>query len=100
MKLRRGCGCPILLLMGIDLFFFVGVIIALFQGSSTEPTRPTTLGSLLSLAVFAGNVIACALLAIAAFRQQGLQSSTGEKPVMDEYAGEGTDEEKETDEGA
>lgn len=100
MKLRRGCGCPILLLLGIDLFFLVGVIITLISGSDAEPTKPTTMGSLLSMAVFAGNVIVCALLAIAAFREQGLQSSTEETPVMDEYASEGTEGESETDEEA
>jgi hypothetical protein len=80
MRLRRGCSCPILILVVADMFFVVGSIISLIRGPSSEPTQATRLGSVLSLIVMGANLIVCAVLAIVALRSQADGPSTAETP--------------------
>jgi hypothetical protein len=78
MRLRRGCGCPILILLVADAAFTIGAIITLVRGPSAEPVNPSRLASTLTLVVLAGNTIVCAILAMAALRRQALGQSPDE----------------------
>jgi hypothetical protein len=95
MRVGRGCGCPILILVVVDLAFLIGAIINLIRGPSGEPVSATRLGAGLTLVVFAANLIVCAIMAIAAFRGQALGPTAGETPSLDDSSGEG----EETDSG-
>jgi len=98
MRLRRGCGCPILLLLIANIFFVVGSIISLIRGPSSEPVSATRLGSSLSLAVMAGNLIVCAILGIAALRGQALGQSVDDTSPTGDPSDEGTDSDGRQDE--
>jgi hypothetical protein len=93
MRLRRGCGCPILILLVVDAVFFIGSVLSLISGPSDQPTQATTWTLVLSLIVTGGNLIACAILAIAALRGQALGQSAAEQDSSEE----GIDLEKEQD---
>ena len=96
MRLNRGCGCPVLILLILDLILLAGALIGLIRGPSDEPFQATRLGSGLSALLALGNVGACAILAMGALRGQPLGGSTNEPSSTDEEEqGETTEEDHE-----
>jgi len=87
MRLRKGCGCPILILGLMDLLFFVSGIIA-------YATKKSTIwGSLLIILVGLGNAIVCAIVGLAAIRGETLSGRDTSAPEGEDIEGE---EESET----
>ena len=70
MKLRRGCGCPTLILGILNIIMFVASIISLARGSTNTAlgSSTTKVGTVFFLLVFAGNVFVCAIVGLAALR--------------------------------
>jgi cytochrome c oxidase subunit IV len=89
MRLRRGCGCPILILLLVDAVFFVGSVLSLIRGPSDEPAQATTWTLVLSLLVMGANLIVCAILGLAALRGQALGPSPAEAPAGQDSSEEG-----------
>lgn len=87
MKLRRGCGCPILILLLFDLLLLVGALIGLIRGPSEEPFQATRLGSGLSAILMLGNLAVCVLLLLTALRGDSGAGSTTD-PDAEGYDGE------------
>ena len=92
MRLRPGCGCPLLILMVVDIVFLAGAVLTVVRGPSAEPARATTYGAVITLIVMAGNAIACALLAMAAFRRRGLEQAVSDTPTTEDSSEEGEEE--------
>ena len=94
MKLRRGCGCPILILGILNLVMVVATILSLARGStsSTLSSGTTKLGSVFFLLVFAGNVLACAIVGLASVRGEMAGSNTGRQATGEDEGTEDTDE--------
>ena len=74
MKLRRGCGCPIVILGLANLTFFVAGVVSLIR--STSPV----LGSLFIVFMGVGNAVICGIVGLAAFRNQSLSASIDAGP--------------------
>lgn len=95
MKLRRGCGCPILILGIFNLLMVVASILSLARGSTSSVmgSSATKLGAVLFLLVFSGNVLVCAVIGIVAFRGGLNGSNTGEQATGEaSSADEGTED--------
>jgi hypothetical protein len=91
MKLRPGCGCPLFVVAIVDLVFVVSCIVGIVSGPSSTPASSTTLGLSITLFVMLANMIACILLAMAAFRQRRLEQSVSETPALEDSLEEGED---------
>jgi hypothetical protein len=91
MKLRPGCGCPLFIVAIIDLVFVVSCIIGIVSGPSSTPATSTTLGLSMTLFIMLANMIACILLAMAAFRQRRLEQSVSETSALEDSPQEGED---------
>ena len=80
MKLRRGCGCPLIILAAANLFFVIGAIIRLAAGPGESAIQPGTSTYVLGLFLFLANLFVAAFMTLLAFR--GLptaQSGTDEQ---------------------
>lgn len=91
MKLRPGCGCPLLIVSIVDLVFVVSCIIGIVRGPSSTPGTSTTLGLSVALLVMLANMIACILLAMTAFRRRRLEESVSETADLEDSLEEGAD---------
>ena len=102
MRIRRGCGCPIMILGLFNLLMVIASIVSLFThgGSTSVGTKgASTLGSVLFLTVFLGNLVVCVLIGTAALRDtsgrlesgglssQGNLADEGEETPDDEMTG-------------
>lgn len=74
MKVRRGCGCPIIILGLTNLTFLVAGVVSLVR--STSPV----LGSLFIVFMGLGNAVICGMVGLAAFRNQPLSASVNAGP--------------------
>jgi len=102
MKLRKGCGCPILILLVADVVMLVGAVISMIRGPGTSTIQATRTGEALVLVLALGNVVSCALLALVALRGErsvGPDVQTSFEAVEGEAAegadAEGPDEKEE-----
>ena len=70
MIIRRGCGCPILILGVFNLLMVGASIVSLFtsRNAVTGQSQATTLGAVLFLLIFVGNLVACVVIGLAALR--------------------------------
>jgi hypothetical protein len=93
MRLRRGCGCPILIILLLDLLLATGGIITLIRGPSDKPFQATRLGAGISTVIMSANVIACGLLAVGTLREGRLGGSTPGTSASDYEEGDGATEE-------
>ena len=66
MKLRRGCGCPILILALADLLYLVAGVVSLIQHSVSR------WGALLIMFIALANGVVCVIVALAAIRGETL----------------------------
>ena len=98
MKINRGCGCPLLVLAVVNFAFVISAIIAVIRGPDSQPVTANRLGSALALAVFIGNLIVCAIVALTALRGQRFDPSADETAFAGDSAGEGTDADSGEDE--
>ncbi len=87
MRVSRGCGCPVTILALVNLVFLAGSVVSLIRGPVAEPVSATRLGAALTLAVFLGNLMVCALLAVAALGGRTLGPSPQES-VPDDPGGD------------
>jgi hypothetical protein len=97
MKLRRGCGCPLLILLIVDLGLVILLFIRLIVGASSEPVQvnPGRPVILLYLAVFVGNLATCAIATIAALRRQPPGESATEAAEGDDLPEQESDSDSE-----
>lgn len=91
MTLKRGCGCPLLILVAVDLLFVISCVIGLVTGPSTKPATSSTFGLVLTLFIMLGNMVTCAVLGFAAFRRQPLGQSMPETSAPEDPFQEGED---------
>jgi hypothetical protein len=69
MKFKPGCGCVILVLAGLNVFFAGSILYGMATGS-------TSIGiSLFSLAIFAGNVAVCFRMGVTEIKAGGHKDS-------------------------
>lgn len=83
MRVSRGCGCPVVILALANLLFVAGSIFSLIRGPAAEPVSSTRFGAGLVLAVFLGNLIVCAVLAVAALGGRTIGSAHNESSPDD-----------------
>ena len=91
MRLRRGCGCPTLILLVFDVVFVVGAIVTLARGSNAQPVASTTFGAVLALIAMLGNTVMCVIVGLASLRGQSLEPSAAESPTPEDSSEEGED---------
>ena len=96
MKLRRGCGCPLVILAAANLFFVIGAIIRIAAGPSQDPVTTTTPTLIFGLLLFLCNLVVAGIMALVAFRGQPM-AETGTEEHEDsggvEFHGEEGDDE-------
>ena len=95
MRVRQGCGCPLSLLGLFNFVMVIASILSLARGSSGSIITGSakTAGAVLFLVIFAGNALACGIIALAAFRGEHTQGANRTNGVDEgtEDADEGTD---------
>jgi len=79
MKLRRGCGCPLLILLAVNFFFVIGAIFRIAVGPSEAAVTSSTATIVAGLFLFLANCGVTGIMTLAAFRDQPItQTATGE----------------------
>jgi hypothetical protein len=68
MRIRKGCGCPVGLLGLVNLVYVISAIIGAVSGSTPVPA------AMLVLFISLGNLVLCAIVALAAFRGESFKS--------------------------
>ena len=85
MKLRRGCGCPLIILGLADLLYLAAGVVSLIRHTTGA------LGSLFIILVGLGNGIVCVIVALAAIRGESLSGPVDAAPEGEDIEeGEGS----------
>jgi hypothetical protein len=76
MRLRRGCGCPLLILMVLNIILVAGSVIGLIRGPTESVVQTTRWGSSFMLVLMLANSAICLIMGLASLRSQPIGSAT------------------------